>query len=176
VQLYDGGDQVAGQVSLDLCAAHFPSEALRTSRWQVGVADPKGNETMSTEALVYRDVNATTQAFSELRAARANCPTGFVTSAVDGEPPLKTVFNASPDASWPATPGVDRLAYDTTVSDQHGHTDRSTSVYLRHGRALLAIYFDGTATQPSISGRTSTQAITQLLSSRLAKFGDSASI
>lgn len=52
-QPYDGGDQVVGQTSLDLCDADFPSEALRVGRNQVGIGRVTAAEWVSSEAILY---------------------------------------------------------------------------------------------------------------------------
>src|SRR4051794_33557016 len=43
VEVIPGGDQVAGQVTLDLCGATFPSEQKRKVRNQVGAKVTNGN-------------------------------------------------------------------------------------------------------------------------------------
>jgi hypothetical protein len=135
------GDQVADQVSLDLCGGTFPSEALRVARHQVALRSGDQPGAMSTEALMYRSRAATAQAFAELLRARRECPTGLVPSPVEGEPAMKSVFHASPDATWPAVAGVDRLAFDVTLADAKGDTMRMVAVYLRRGRVVVALYF-----------------------------------
>lgn len=172
VKLYDGGDQVKDEVTLDICDAPFPSEALRVARYQVGVADAKGNETFSTEAVQYRDAASAAQAMTEVRAAISHCPADkFVKSSVDGVPPLKYAFKANPDATWPATPGVDRIAIDATVRDQQGHSQHEVATYLQRGPVLLGLYFQepdkplvaiaGQTTQPTVVAYFATRLATQ---------------
>src|SRR5205807_5850622 len=57
VALVENGDQVDGEVSLDLCSADFPSEYLRVARRQVAVSKGDQDE-LDTEALLYRDAEA----------------------------------------------------------------------------------------------------------------------
>ena len=57
------------------------------------------------------------------------------------EPTSTTHFNAAPDANWPATATVDRVAFDMVTTDVAGDTNHSVAVYLRRGRVLLGLYF-----------------------------------
>jgi hypothetical protein len=167
VQLLPGGDQVEGETTLDICNGAYPSESLRVARLQVLGADDQGNETLSTEAVAYRNPQATAQAFSELRSVAAACPTGPVTSPV-GEPTVATRINAAPDKAWPQTDGVDRLAFDLTVNDQSGQAERSMAVYLRRGRVLLGVYFPNVDSSHPAVGSAKTQAdIVKLFSERM---------
>jgi hypothetical protein len=174
VVLIPGGDQVQGETTLDLCNGTFPSEALRTARRQVAAVDAQGVAVLSTEAVLYRDPAASAQAFAELRSVAAHCPSTPVTSPV-GEPTVTTHFNAAPDASWPQTPGVERVAYDFNTTDQAGgQALHSVAVYLRHGRALLAVYFSRPdAAQPAISGQTTLGGIVNVFAERLAQLPSS---
>ena len=85
VQLLPGGNEVAGEATLDLCNGRFASEAHRTARLQDVVLDSQGNGLLSTEAVLYSTVGESAQAFSELRAVVAKCPNSLVVSPV-GEP------------------------------------------------------------------------------------------
>ena len=169
VQLLPGGNQVSGQPTLDLCNATFPSESLRTARLQVAAVDDLGDAQLSTEAVLYKNTAATVQAFSELRAAAANCPSGPVASPV-GEPTATTHFNPAPDGAWPQVPGVERLAFDFVTTDQSGQSQHSLAVYLRRGRALLGVYFphpDGA--QSAVKGQTSIASIVNVFATRMAQ-------
>ena len=56
-QTIPGGDQVQGQVTLDLCGTHFPSESLRIARHQITLTSPGGSgsaETISNEVVIYQ--------------------------------------------------------------------------------------------------------------------------
>ena len=102
VQLLDGGNQVSGQTTLDLCNGRFPSEALRSARLQVVEYDGAGAGVLSTEAVLYRHGGDAAQAMQEVEAVAAKCPHSPVVSPV-GEPTVTTRFQAAPDASWPTT-------------------------------------------------------------------------
>ena len=86
-----GGRRVVGEVTLDQCGGHFPSEAARIARRQMGVV-VRGmvpGTGYSNEVVVYTG-DAAAQALSELRAATRACPTGrYLRSAVAGTPPLR---------------------------------------------------------------------------------------
>jgi hypothetical protein len=145
-RLFDDGDVVENQVTLDLCGAEYPSEQRRSARHQVGIDDAASHFTgTSIEAVLYTSRMAAVQAMRELRAAKAACPTGYVPGDVAGEPPLRYQFHAAPDARWPTVPGVERFAVDDTINDQQGHTAREVTVYLRRGRLLVALYSDDLA-------------------------------
>jgi hypothetical protein len=137
---YQGGDQVRGQVSLDVCSQRFSSESLRVARHQVGIRDTKGKGVVSTEALLYRDPAAAAQAMGEIQQAVAACPSTPTKSAVAGAPALSYQVNAPPDEGWQRVAGVDRLAFDMTASDESGHTVRIVTIFLRRARLLLGIY------------------------------------
>jgi hypothetical protein len=168
VQLIPEGDQVTDQVTLDLCSGSFPSERLRVARYQVGVRDAQQHGVLSTEAVLYGGAAATAQAFAELQQAQARCPSGFVPPVVQGEPPLKYEFHAAPDASWPQTPGVQRLAFDATVSDPQGDTREEVVSYLRRGALLVAVYFRQVSGF-SVAGQSTPQGVTGVIAGRMAR-------
>ncbi|MGH9125835.1 MAG: hypothetical protein ACRDZ8_14070 [Acidimicrobiales bacterium] len=169
VQEIAGGDQVdSGDATLDLCNGTYPSESMRTARLQVAAIDSEGNEALSTEAVLYKNAAATTQAFSELRSVVAHCPSTPVVSPI-GEGTVTTMFNAAPDGSWSQTATVERQAYDFTQTDDSGSTGHSVAVYLRRGRVLMGLYFpnpDGS--QVPVTGQDSIQAIVSVFASRIA--------
>jgi len=167
VALLPGGAGV-GVATLDLCNGTFPSESLRTARLQDGVFDAQDTATLSTEAVLYRDSAATTQAFAELKSVAAACPSTPVPSQSGGST-VVTKFNPPPDGSWPQTPTVNRQAYDFTSTDASGQTDHTVAVYLRRGRVLMGVYFfqpDGD--QSPISGQTTVAGIVGVFAARMA--------
>jgi hypothetical protein len=169
IELLAGGDQVVGQTTLDLCNGTFPSESLRTARFQVLDSDTNDDVVLSTESVLYRNPSATEQAFAELQRVRANCPHTPVPSKSPTGSTVTTTFRPAPDTKWPTTPGVDRLAYDFDSVDLQGKSDHSIAVYLRRGRVLMGVYFaspDGP--QAPVEGHTTVQSIVQLFEKRLA--------
>jgi hypothetical protein len=168
VALIPQGDLTQGTTTLDLCNGTFPSEALRTARLQVAEVDPTLSTIMSTEAVLYKNNAATEQAFRELAAARAKCPNTPVPSK-SGQGAATTTFNAPPDKTWPKVNGVERQAYDFNSVDELGDQSRIVTVYLRRGRALLALYYYRVPDpQPAVDGKTTMEAVTQLFEQRLA--------
>lgn len=166
VGLYNRGDQVGGQVTLDLCGATFPSEALRVARRQVGVFAGQ-TQFFSTEAVLYRSSAARAQAITEVMHAVATCPKGFEQGNVHGEPALKTSFGPPPDRGWPATAGIDRLALDLTLSDQSGDSVHEIEVFLARGSLLLGLYFQMPAQEPPIAGQTTAEGVAGVFAARI---------
>ncbi|MDQ6724599.1 MAG: DUF2510 domain-containing protein [Actinomycetota bacterium] len=167
VALLPGGAGL-GVATLDLCNGTFPSDGLRTARLQDAAFDAQDSATLSTEAVLYRDSAATTQAFSELKSVAAACPSTPVQSP-DGQSAVITKFNPAPDGSWPQTATVKRLAYDFTTTDASGQATHTIAVYLQRGRALMGVYFfqpDGD--QAAIAGQTTVPGIVGVFSGRMA--------
>jgi hypothetical protein len=165
VALLPGGAGL-GVATLDLCNGNFPSDDLRTARLQDGVFDAQENATLSTEAVLYGDSAATTQAFSELKSVAAACPSTPVPSESG---PVTTKFNPAPDANWPQTPTVNRLAYDFTSTDGSGQANHTIAVYLQRGRVLMGVYFfqpDGD--QAPVAGQTTVAGIVGVFAGRMA--------
>jgi hypothetical protein len=168
VQLLDGGNQVSGETTLDLCNGSYPSESLRTARLQVVEYDGTGSAVFSTEAVLYKTPQSAAQAMREVRSVAASCPSSPVTSPV-GEPTVTTHFQAAPDKSWQAVPGVERAAYAFTTTDDFGETDQRIAVYVHRGRVLEGLYFDVPGgTQPSVNGQTTVSGIVRLFEQRIA--------
>jgi hypothetical protein len=169
VQPLNGGGQVSGETTLDLCNGTYPSESLRTARLQVVAVDAQGNAPLSTEAVLYSTPAATAQAFAELRSVAAKCPSTPVMSPV-GEATVTTHFNAPPDAAWPPTPTVERAAFDFNTTDSLGLTEHSVAVYLRRGRALIGVYLSQPDNpQTVITGQSSIAGIVGVFANRLAQ-------
>ena len=166
---YEGGDEVAGRTSLDLCSGDFPSEDLRVGRRQVGIGDSAGTAWVSSEAILYRTPEQAEQAMAELAKAKQDCPDGPVESPQADREPLTWTFQDAPDADWPQEPGVTRQAYAFTVTSPDGAEVSSTATYLRRGRMILALY----ATPPDAPASTIRNAPTparfvEVMGNRLA--------
>ena len=174
VQLLDGGNQVNGQTTLDLCNGTYPSEALRTARLQVVENDTGGSGVLSTEAVLYRHGSDAAQAMNEVHSVAAACPDRPVVSPV-GEPTITTRFQAPPDDSWPHVTGVARQAYAFTTSDSLGVADNHIAVYLQRGRVLEGVYFPSpSGTQPAVDGQTTVAGIVHVFELRIAALPESA--
>lgn len=167
VVVFPGGVGL-GEPTLNLCNGTYPSESRRTARFQDAVLDSEEQLVLSTEAVLYPDGAATTQAFGELRSVVRACPSTPVQSPI-GEPPLITTFGPAPDAGWPQTAMVNRLAFDLTTDDGSGQPRRTIAVYLQRGRALLGVYFSlPDRPQLAIDGQTTIPGIVGVFAARLA--------
>jgi len=83
-EVIPGGQQVAGQVTLDLCYFTFPSESLRTARLQEAYVKASSDPEISNEVVTYRGVGAL-DALDELRLAVKSCPSTPRTGPTAGE-------------------------------------------------------------------------------------------
>jgi hypothetical protein len=101
---YEGGDEVVGRTSLDLCYGDFPSEELRVGRNQVGIGDTAGQAWVSSEAILYGTPDEAEQAMGELERAREECPDTPVPPPQPERDPLTWAFEDPPDDDWPAEP------------------------------------------------------------------------
>ncbi len=179
VQLIPSGDQLKGQVTLDLCNQTFASEHLRIARRQVEDVGPTPQASfLSTEAVIYTSPAATATVFSELRSAAAHCAAGYVIGPL-GPPANMTTLLRRPDASWPSVPGVQRLAYDQKIATVGKPSFEVITVFLRRGRVLLGVYFEfsgkKTKTLPTkIDGLWSLELITHVFEERVAALPPSA--
>lgn len=134
-QTMTAGDEVQGQVTMDLCGAEFPSESLRTARHQVILSSTSG-ERFSNEVVLYRPGGAQ-QARTELLKAIATCPSGPVEGTVKGEGMLIFKINTLPsDGHW--LPGT--VAVHGVVTDATGQSEDEVLIYQFRGDAMSAIY------------------------------------
>ncbi|HEY7858142.1 MAG TPA: DUF2510 domain-containing protein [Candidatus Nanopelagicales bacterium] len=172
-----GGTDVTGQTTLDLCNANYPSESRRQERVQVAAIDITDPSSMllSTEAVRYDSTAGSNQAWAEIQAAVAACPSTPVTSPTEGTT-LTTTFGGRPDSSWPVVAGVKRLAYDVSTVDNLGTTQHTVVVYLQRGNILLGVYFpQPDQPQLSVQGQTTIPGIVHVFEERLAALPPSGS-
>lgn len=156
----DGGLQVQGEVTLDLCDGTFPSETQRTARVQVAGYQGDGTVGVSTEVVQYASSGAVDQAWDEIREVARTC-----SSSAPG-----TALGPTPDASWPHVDGVRRLAYDLQTTDATGQSGHYVVVYLSRGNVLLGVYFPRPeGTQMSVEGQDTVPAIVHVFEKRLAQ-------
>lgn len=170
------GDQVAGQVTLDLCGGVFASEQQRQVRYRVQTVTPNGRSAgVGTEAVLYASPEAAQEALEEVRAAQANCPPGFVTSTVPDVPPVKTVFGPAPDAAWPQQAGVDRLAQDVTISTEDGRSLHKLLAFQVRGAMLVGIYVTPETASKHLDGSIGgVKELVRAVAKRLAALPDDA--
>ncbi|MGH9223191.1 MAG: hypothetical protein ACRD2W_05275 [Acidimicrobiales bacterium] len=169
VSLWPNGDRVEGEVTLNMCSATYPSEALRIARRQTAVFDTQERLVLSTEAVAYQTPAATAQVFQELRDAQTNCPKGFM-QPPNGDP-TRIIFGPTPDRDWPAVPNVERLVFDYIEMNEDGAIGRAALVFLRRGRILLGIYvyFQPDAPPPTVNGAETVDAVTNVFATRLSE-------
>jgi hypothetical protein len=132
-----GGNQVAGQVTLDLCGYTFHTEALRVARRQVAYMR-NGAPLISNEVVAYKSGGAAT-ALRELRTAIAACPLGYVSSKVKGMGQLK---NAIRPIAVPGTLPGSIAVVDRITEKLNGQTRRFDAILVFQARhdVLSAVY------------------------------------
>lgn len=164
--LIPGGDLVAGTISLDLCYAQFPSEALRVARNQVvGNRDDQDDVWVSSEAILYASPAEAEQGMSELAKAASGCPDDEVTSATSGATGT-WAFQDTPDTGWPPAEGYARQAYAFTVAGADAETT-GTATYLQRGRMILALYYPPGATAQVVKNAPDSTRFTEVMTNRL---------
>ena len=142
-----GGNQVAGQVTLDLCGYTFHTEALRVARLQVAYARG-ATPVVSNEVVAYKPGGAAS-ALHELRTAIANCPGGYVTSKVRGIGQLEnSITRVSAPGTLPGTVAI----LDRITQKLNGKTTQFDAVLVFQARrdVLSAVYGYGRAELPLV--------------------------
>lgn len=151
VALIRDGDGLQA-ATLDLCGGTFPSDARRTARRQLAAADSAGDIVMSSEAVLYDSASALEGGFAELTRAAPKCKA-----------------DSTLDKAWPQVDGVQRLTFDFTTTGPDGKDARSTAVYLRSGRTLLALYFRYPGvTKTPVAGKKTISEVVAVFARRLA--------
>jgi len=139
-KLFPGGDQVAGQVTLDICGAEFPSESARVARLQQSARDASGNSVVTNENVLYRSPRDSTEALNEVRAIVAHCsPDQFHSSHVEGVPDLGYRLQLVPDAQL-GTLSADHVAVNAVLTARDGRAETTSAIYQRRGAVLGAVY------------------------------------
>ena len=139
-----GGDAVRDSITLDLCGADFPSEALRDSRLQQTVFDKDTLDLLergefSIESVVYDDAASGSQAFEEIRGAVASCPHRVVLRKVPHSLPVEFRVFPIPEGELGEI-APDHIALDVTMRSESGDSKRLAVVYQRRGRVLVGLY------------------------------------
>lgn len=144
VTLYEEGDQVKDQVTLDYCGFEFETEQYRVARRQVAVGEPESSSGASVEAVRYRPGRAA-DALDEYTQAVKQCPPDeFQTSTVDGVPDYRYESQAIPEAQ---VSGLlpNHLAIVATATPKDGDPEPNTIVLQQRGDILVATYGDDEA-------------------------------
>ena len=147
-KLYDGGDQVVGQVTLDNCGYTFTSEAHRVARRQYGIVDSTGQDTGGSNELVAYDSSASAAlALTEWVASAATCPKTPVKSTVSGVPDLTMVVTMNQRANPSLPIATNAVTVESATAD--GETDYLVTILQVKGRYLDALYADESSTPSS---------------------------
>src|SRR5260221_6481282 len=142
-----GGNEVAGQVTLDLCGYTFRSEALRLARLQV--AYTRGSIPVVSNEVVAYQPGAATSALRELRTAIAHCPPGYVSSNVPGTRQLK---NSITRVSAPGTLPGSIAILDRITQKLNGKTTQFDAILGFQARrdVLSGVYGYGQSQLPLV--------------------------
>lgn len=173
LRLYEQGDRVRGQVSLDFCGYRYTTEPHRAARRQVAVTDAAGKLTgSSNEVLAYDTAARAAKALEEYRAAVRGCPADHaVASPVAGAPLLRYRYTSlGSDAGLPVAQNTVVMA---TVFPKGGGRLYFRVVLQRRGRVLDLHYLvsDTTPTRADQAGLLRLAAAT---GSRLAALPEGA--
>jgi hypothetical protein len=144
---FAGGNQVAGQVTLDLCGYTFRTEALRLARLQVVYT--RGTIPVASNEVVAYKPDGAASALRELRTAVAHCPAGYVSSKVRGTGQLKnSITHVSAPGTLPGTIAI----LDRITQKLNGKTTRFDAILVFQARrdVLSGVYGYGEAQLPLV--------------------------
>ena len=168
VKLFSGGDQVAGQVTLDFCGFDFTSEANRLARRQVVIKFPHaGKVGYSNEVVAYDTEAHAAAALEEVRASVTTCPPyRFMNSTMAGEPDQRTVARLRTD---PNLRVADNTVVTADITPRGSHRSiRFTLFFQRQGTILSSVYM-ATPAKPSKEQREMARYMAQTTGFRLAQ-------
>ncbi len=143
LKVFQGGGEVKGQVTLDLCGFRFPSESRRTGRFQVAYVRRGSKLAVSNEVVSYR-LGGAALAMREVENAVRACPPYEVPSTVRGVPPMRYQFTRLSTAGKGLLPGAIalRMIASATVNGKK-RTETSFGVYQTRSNILSGIYVYG---------------------------------
>lgn len=153
-----GGDQVSGEVTLDLCGGGYASEGFRVARLQLALKN--GPAVISNEVVKYRSGGAHL-AYEEIKHRVAHCPSTPVTMPEAGAPKVLwhlTTLPASP--TWTPT----TVAVRATVTFR-GKSRTTLGVYQFAGDWLSAVYTEDASKASAEALRLATKEAAQKLRS-----------
>jgi hypothetical protein len=167
VRLYQAGDQVQGQVTLDNCGYVFTTEANRVARRQVGVVNPKNHKAFfSNEVVAYDTPARAAMALNEFRMSVVHCPRHrFENSTVAGTPAMR--YDVSTLRPARGLPVADSLIATLAVSTRAGQHFYEQLIFQRQGQVLSAIYL-GSASKPTAADRRTMWSMARATGARLA--------
>jgi hypothetical protein len=147
VKLFDKGDQLAGQVTLDNCGFTFTSETHRVARREYEIDSSTGQGTgIGNELVAYDSPASATLALNEWKQSVSTCPKTPVKSTVPGVPDLTMVVKTnSTNATLPIPTNVVTLETGTSKDDEANSVPATWffAVIQVHGRFLDAVWFSG---------------------------------
>jgi hypothetical protein len=167
VKLFSGGDQVAGQVTLDFCGFDFTSEANRVARRQVVIMLPHaGKVAYSNEVVAYDNDAHAAAALEEVRSSVTTCPPHrFMNSTVAGQPDQRTVARLR---TGPNLRVADNTVVTAEIAPRGSHRSiRLTMFFQRQGTVLSAVYM-ATPGKPSKQQKDMARYMAQTTGFRLA--------
>ena len=151
VKLFDQGDSVVGQPTLDHCGYKYSTEAHRVARRQVEVFTSTGDDTgVSNEVVVYDSAAEATKALAEYRASVTHCPKNVYTRlpASEGAPLLRyTTSKLVTLASLPV-PDYAGARINAVVKASPPQPAYAFVIIQVHGTILDATYVNDTAPLP----------------------------
>jgi hypothetical protein len=133
---FPGGTSFIGEPTLDLCAASYPSETLRTGRLQVEYTHPKKTVSVSNEVVTYVTGGAK-QALAEVTKVARSCAAKAVVKKANG---VTFVYKATPlrDPKLPGALTV-KIVEEQSKGKQHV-TQTGVAVYQINGNTLSGVY------------------------------------
>jgi hypothetical protein len=168
VMLFQGGDVVAGQVTLDNCGAIFTTEAHRTARHQTGIVLAKKRPYgFSNEVVAYDTPARAAAALVELRESIRHCPNDvFLASGVQGAPDLR--YDVNKLVKFRGLP-VQDTAVQTLVASARGTKKQFHGMYVfqRQGTVLDIVYMQS-LNKPSPAAVSALRSLAKLTGKRLA--------
>lgn len=168
VRLYQSGDQVQGQVTLDNCGYDFTTETHRIARRQVAIVVKRNRRfSLSNEVVAYDSPERAAEAINEFRMSVETCPKrAFRASRVQGVPDLK--YPVSRLRTAPNLPVEDNAVATRVVrarnSDRRLH---QIVVFQRRGTVLTGVYLSSFSRLTSAQ-RATLRALVRVTGERLA--------
>ena len=145
LELIEGGDDVEGQVTLNMCGYQFSTEAARAERYQTEASDAQGARVVANEGVLYKSAQDARTALEELRTAIRECPKDRpVESRVAGMPPFIYDLSLTPEQELEGL-AADRVALTVILRDDQGPRATFGLVYQRRGRVFVGLYSESVA-------------------------------
>ena len=151
VKLFDGGDSVVGQPTLDLCGYKYTTEAHRVARRQVEVFTSTGDDTgVSNEVVAYDSAAEAAKALVEYRASVTRCPKNVYEKlpASEGSPALRYTSSKLITLAGLPVPDCAVARISAVVKASPPQPVYAFVIIQVHGAILDATYVNDTAPLP----------------------------